>query len=268
MTMTVGCGRLQWILQRFEDTEKLAEALDRLGFRYTWHKVIPFVGQLDPEPEVTDPNSVILFGSYSLWRTAFERGWLPGVFQLAPFIKQDAWRPYLLNGEVRQFTVRQVAELQADETLHFVRPVSDSKEIAGAVMSTSEIIEMAQKVLGLTEDEIPRGSLSHDTELLLASPVKIFKEWRCWVVGEEVVTWSLYKEGSRVVYRQEMDDDALAFVRQMVSINSGYSPAYVIDICRTENGLKIIETNCMNAAGFYAADLMKLAVALDGLNFV
>jgi hypothetical protein len=257
---------MRWILQKFEDTEKLSAALDRLGIAYTWHKVVPSVGELDPEPEVADPNAVILFGSYSLWRMALKKNWSPGVFTIAPFLHEDVWKPFLLNGTVRLLTVREAAALKPAETLHFVRPVSDSKEIAGTVMSTSELIDTARAVLNLSEDEIPGGSLSHNTELLLAEPVRIHKEWRCWVVGGEVVTWSLYKEGTRVVYRAEIDDDALAFARKMATLNPDYSPAYVLDVCRTEAGLRIIETNCINAAGFYAADLFRLVAALEGLS--
>lgn len=47
---------MQWILQAFEDTEKLATALDRLGIGYSWHKVVPFVGDLLPEPDIPDPT--------------------------------------------------------------------------------------------------------------------------------------------------------------------------------------------------------------------
>lgn len=31
----------QWLLQEIEDTHRLAEALDRLGIAYSWHKVAP-----------------------------------------------------------------------------------------------------------------------------------------------------------------------------------------------------------------------------------
>jgi len=41
---------MQWLLQEFDDTRKLAEALDRLGISYTWHRVVPFVGELIPSP--------------------------------------------------------------------------------------------------------------------------------------------------------------------------------------------------------------------------
>ncbi|WP_300035998.1 ATP-grasp domain-containing protein [uncultured Roseobacter sp.] len=81
-----------------------------------------------------------------------------------------------------------------------------------------------------------------------------------------LLSLSLYKEGSRVVYRTEIDDDALEFARTLVAANPGYAPAYVIDICRTDDGLKMLETNCINAAGFYEADLLKLVSSIDAFS--
>lgn len=259
---------MQWLLQEFDDTHKLAEALDRLGIPYTWHKVVPFVGELIPKPVVAVPSSVVMFGSYTLWRNAEANGYWPGVFKLRPFVQEKAWHPYLLNGADALFlTLREIpARLADDGREWFLRPVDDSKEEPGNVKSTDEIIRMAERVLALDEDEIPGGSLRHDTLLMLTKPVRIMREWRLWAVDGRIVTYSLYKDGSRVVHRHEIDDDALAFGQSMVDTNPGYSPAYVLDICRTEEGLKLLETNCLNAAGFYAADLMKLAAAIDGLS--
>lgn len=259
---------MQWLLQEFEDTQKLAAALDRLGIGYSWHKVVPFVGDLLPEPEIEDPDAVVMFGAYTLWRYAAANGFWPGVFKLSPYVREDAWRPYLLNGADATFlTLREVpGQLAGDDRHWFLRPVDDSNETPGAVRTSAEIVEMANQVLALDEAEIPKGSLGHDTELMLTMPARILKEWRLWVVDGEVVAHSLYKEGARVVYRPEIDDDALVFARRMVAANPGYSRAYVIDICRTEAGLKLLETNCINAAGFYAADLMPLAAAIDGMR--
>ncbi|MNY05486.1 hypothetical protein D3C86_1382090 [compost metagenome] len=78
-----------------------------------------------------------------------------------------------------------------------------------------------------------------------------------------MVTYSLYKMGSRIIYRPEIDDDALEFTKRMVALNPGYAQAYVLDVCKCDDGLKIIETNCLNAAGFYAADLFKLIEAFE-----
>jgi len=259
---------MQWLLQEFEDTFKLAEALDHLGISYSWHKVVPFVGELIPEPAVADSNAVVLFGSYTLWRYAEKQVYRPGVFRLRPFVHEHAWQPYLLNGPDAVFlTVRDIPEqLSNDGRLWFLRPVDDAKQEPGNVKSTQEILGMAENVLTLEEEEIPQGSLRHDTLLMLTTPVRILREWRLWVVDDKIVTYSLYKEGARVVYRHEIDDDALEFAQRMVDINPNYSTAYVIDICRTQEGLKFLETNCINAAGFYAADLLKLATAIDSLS--
>ena len=261
---------MQWLLQEFEDTRKLAEALDRLEISYTWHKVVPFVGELIPEPVVDDPDAIVLFGSYTLWRYARDKNLKPGVFKLRPFVHETAWYPFMLNGSDAFFvTLRDIPESLTDDGKDwFFRPVDDSKEVAGGVKSAKEIILLAQKVLSLGEAEIPNGSLRHDTALMLTKPVRILKEWRLWAVGGKIVTYSLYKEGLRVVYRHEIDDDALEFAQHLVDLNADYSPAYVIDICRTEDGLRMIETNCINAAGFYAADLMRLASEIDEFRTV
>lgn len=256
---------MQWILQKFEDTERLSEALDKLQVPYSFHKVVPFIGELSPEPIIQNRDAIVLFGSYTLWRYAQAHNLTPGVFTIRPFVRETVWHPYLLNGADALFiTLRDIpAQLSAQGPDLFIRPVSDSKEVAGSVKSRGEIIELAKKVLSINPDEIPGGSMEHDTELMLTAPVRIQKEWRLWVVDGQIVTYSLYKEGRRVIYRPEIDDDALHFAQQRVDDNPDYARAYVIDVCRTEDELRMIETNCINAAGFYAADLVKLAHAID-----
>ncbi len=259
---------MQWILQQFEDTERLAQALEKLGIAYSMHKVVPFVGELYPEPTIADKNRVVLFGSYTLWRYAQAKNLSPGVFKIRPFVHEAAWHPYLLNGADALFmTLKNIPnDLPPEGPDLFFRPVSDSKEVAGSVKSRPEIIAMAEKVLSIDPAEIPGGSLEHETDLMLTQPVKIQKEWRLWVVDGRIVTYSMYKEGRRVVYRPEIDEDALAFAQHLVNANPGYARAFVIDVCRTADGLKMIETNCINAAGFYAADLLKIADAIDRLK--
>lgn len=258
---------MQWLLQEFEDTRKMADALDRLEIPYTWHKVVPFVGELTPPPNIKDPNAVVMFGSYTLWRYAQANDLKPGVFKIRPFVHEKPWHPFLLNGADALFlTLRDVPEqLPDDGRSWFLRPVEDSKEEPGRVKIAGDIIELANKVLTLEEHEIPTGSLRHDTELMLTNPVRILKEWRLWVVKDEIVTFSLYKEGSRVIYRHELDEDAFAFAKGLVRANPNYAPAYVIDVCRTDDGLKMLETNCINAAGFYEADLLKLVSSIDSI---
>lgn len=254
---------MQWILQDYEDTNKLGEILERAEIPHTFHKVVPFIGQLDPVPTIDDPDKVIMFGSYSLRHYAREHGLKPGVFELRPFIHEHNWQPFLLNGlDAKIIEARNLGSLEPDR-LFFIRPVEDSKEIAGSVMSGSEIEYMIKTVNNLKPEEYIKGSLTPDTLLMVTEPVNIQKEWRTWVVKDRVVTYSLYKQGSRVLYRPEIDDDALEFTKRMVALNPGYADAYVLDVCKCDDGLKIIETNCLNAAGFYAADLFKLIEAFE-----
>lgn len=259
---------MQWILQDFEDTRKLADALDTLNIPYTWHKVVPFVGELIPKPTVSDHRSVVMFGSYGLWKYAAVNNYWPGVFKIKPFVHETVWHDFLLNGADALFvTLCDIpTRLEDDGREWFLRPIDDSKEVAGSVKSAGEIIRLAEKVLALDEVEIPLGSLRHDTRMMLTQPVRILQEWRLWVVEGKVVTYSLYKDGSRVVYRHEIEKDALTFGQKMADVNPDYSPAYVIDICRTKQGLKMIETNCLNAAGLYAADIVKLVRAINSIS--
>jgi len=258
---------MQWILQSFEDTDKLAHVLDRMGIAYSLHKVVPFVGTLLPKPAIPNPNRVVLFGSYTLWRYAQAHNLRPGVFTIRPYIHEVPWHPFLLNGQdVRFMTVREIAyDLPPTDQSCFIRPVSDSKEIAGTVMTQREAVAMAQKVMSVPLDDIPQGALRHETEMMLARPARIQKEWRLWIVNDKIVTYSLYKEGTRVVYRSEIDADVLRFAQKLVSLNPDYAPAYVMDVSRSDRGLGLIETNCVNAAGFYAADLSKLVTAIEAL---
>jgi hypothetical protein len=257
---------MQRVLQQFEDTQKLAEALDVLGIAYSWHKVVPFIGDLIPEPEVRDPTAVVMFGSYTLWRYAEARGLKPGVFQIVAFVHEKPWQPYMVNGpDAALLTMRELATKLSDDGQWFIRPVSDSKELAGSVRTTAEIRETARKVMSLDPSEIPDGSLHPDTLMMLTPPAAIQTEWRIWIVKGKIVTYSLYKEHSRVTYRNEIDADALAFAETLAQLNADYSPAYVMDICRTAGGLRLLETNCINAAGFYAADLPRLVAAIEEL---
>lgn len=235
---------------------------------YSWHKIVPFVGDLTPPPEIADPNAVVLFGAYTMWKYAQAKGLKPGVFRIAPFVHQTARHPYLLNGADALFlTLSDIPErLPDDGTDWFLRPVADSKEQPGTVKSAAEIRALAQRVLAIDPSDIPRGSLRPDTELMLTPPARIEREWRIWAVEDRIVTYSLYKEGARVTYRHEIDPDAMAFVERLVAVNPDDAPAYVIDICRTSEGLRMLETNCINAAGFYEADLEKLVRAINAMS--
>lgn len=256
---------MQWLLQDFEDTRKLGAVLEDMGRDVSWHKIVPFAGDLLPEPEIKDPNAVLLFGAYSMWRYAEARGLQPGVVRIDPFLKQRAWHPFLLNGsEAMTMPFQDCAvHLQGNTDMWFLRPIEDSKEIPGRVMCAGDIARLSRKVAALPDEDLPVGSLRADTDVMLARPKTIFQEWRLWIVKDRIVSYSRYKSQGRIAYVHEIPKPALAFGASMVQANRGYAPAYVLDICSTADGFRIIETNGLNAAGFYAADLKALVIALE-----
>lgn len=254
---------MHWILQNniFFETgwDTLVSTLERFGISHSVHKVVPFVGELIPAPELKD-QKVICFGSYSMRHVAKREGWTPGVFDLfeQDFGKQLAhWGTQLLNAgsEVSAF---KDARFTADEL--FVRPTTDSKCFAGRVFSRDEFSEWQKTVcaLGLSDG----SSLTPETEVQLARPIVIHAEYRYWIVKGAIVTRSLYKRGSRVFSSSEVDQRIDEYVLERIGEWQPHD-AFVIDVCDTEEGMRIVELNTLNAAGFYAADVQKLVLALE-----
>ena len=107
--------------------------------------------------------------------------------------------------------------------------------------------------------------LTPETLIQVCRPKLILAEYRYWIAGGEIATRSLYKRGARVVYSSEVDERIDGFVREAIA---DWQPhrAFVIDVCDTPDGPRIVEINTLNAAGFYAADVQRLVWALEELE--
>lgn len=254
---------MHWILQNniFSETgwATLVETLARFDLPHSVHKVVPFVGELVPEPALAHQNA-ICFGSYSMRHAARLYHWTPGVFDLdAQDFKQQLrhWGDHMLNARSK---VCRFKEARFTAGRMFVRPTTDTKYFAGQVFERDDFLRWQNAVcaLGLTDN----SSLTPDTEIQLAPPIAIHAEYRFWVVKGQIVTRSLYKRGQRVMYSSEVDPRLDDYVMARVSEWMPHE-TFVIDVCDTEEGMRIVEINTLNAAGFYAADVQKLVLALQ-----
>jgi hypothetical protein len=143
----------------------------------------------------------------------------------------------------------------------FVRPAHDSKHFSGRIFSASEFTAWQSAVCNL----ISQGtSLTPKTLLQLSNPITIYAEYRFWVVAGEIVTHSLYKRGSQIVYANDVDERLLHFVNERIREWSPHQ-AFVIDVCDSEKGMKIVEINTINSSGFYAADVQRLVLSLQAM---
>lgn len=272
---------MHWILQEnlFRENEwnNLVSTLERFEIPYSVHKVIPFIGELVPPPRPQHPH-VICFGSYSMRHTAKKFGWTPGVFDLFDenfAVQRQNWGSMMLNhdSEIAKFKNVHLNEMA------FVRPIDDSKYFAGKVFEPEEFNEWVHKVAVLREDY--GNSLTGETLVQVCKPKKIYAEYRFWIVDGQVVTASLYKRGNRVIYDSNVDKHVHEFVDKVLSTKlgvtdirlsmraTGWMPAraFVLDVCETPEGMKVVEINTINSAGFYAANVTDLVLAIDGMRF-
>ena len=237
----------------------MIEGLERLGMEYEICRFIPFVHEVE---FTTDRKDVWCFGGYSMTNTAEKYGWNPGCMANANHDVEVYGKMYgdnMLNheGVCMEFT-DPLPEAEEYE-MFFARPTKDTKVFSGQVFTRHGWNEYVEKTIVNNAAQI----IMDETRMLVAPLKHIQQEIRCWAVGGKVVTISQYKLGYRVTYQNlDHDEEAVAFAQKMVDI---YQPAraFVIDICRTSEGMKVVEVNCINSAGFYDMNFQKLIMALE-----
>ena len=257
---------MYWVIQSNmyaeENYEHLLAALDRFKLPYSVHKVVPFVGTL--EPECNPPaGSVIVMGSTRLARVAQERGWKPGSFlneNFDYFVQRKHWGRAMLNYHSITYKFGSVQKMFWEDKPFFIRPMDDSKAFAGMVTDWPSYVEWRDKVAKLTPEDDP--TLTLDTKVIVGPVMEIYREYRLFVTDQRVVTASLYKIGSRPQSDATVEPAILAFGEELAK---KWSPAeaYAMDIADTPRGLKVIEVNNINSAGWYKADMNKLVAALE-----
>lgn len=265
---------MHWILQsnlyHEEGMVELLATLERYSIPHSQHKVVPFVGELEPDIDVS--GSVICFGSYAMRHIAKKKGWSPGVFDLEGVdfdVQYNHWGTLMLNADARVMRFADVS-LPVGEC-RFIRPVEDLKTFAGALFDAEEFQAWQHKVVNLKEDD--GSTLTADTKVLVAYPKQIQREFRFWVVNGRVVTGCQYKAGSRVLYDTLVETGAEWLASWIAdtsgfALNGGWQPAkaYVLDIARIGYDYKIVEINTINAAGLYKANVPKLVEALENFG--
>lgn len=270
---------MHWILQNniFKESafDELLAVLERFNISHSIHKVVPFIGELEPAPSI-DHDNVICMGSYSMRHYAKKMGWNPGVFDLEPFdftVQMQHWGQYMLNADA---VVSRFEDVNFTEEQMFIRPIHDSKVFAGNVFTKDEFYEWKRKVCVLEHDY--GDSLTKNTLVQVCKPKKIYAEYRFWIVAQRIVTASLYKRGTQVIYSLQVDAAVYSFANQILKTknnstsitlsmaNDGWQPhdAFCLDIAETPDGFKVVEINTLNSCGFYAANMTDLVLSLEG----
>lgn len=280
-----------WVVQNNLYNEqgyaRFIEALDRLGLDRVIVKPIPFTNRFVPEdfdsmtqevddveePYIDDSGKVVVCGATTLNRISKERKWNPGTY-LNDNFEFEIWRDgfgseYILNVDSIVCRVKDGWVLYWNTTIIdncesvFIRPTDDSKAFAGTVMTEDEFDKWRKNISSIEEVEFQ--PLHQNTQISISSFKKINAEYRMFVVDGKVITGSLYKRGITVISDSNVDQNIIDFAQSMVD---KWQPAkaFVIDIADTDKGLKVIEINNINSAGFYECDVQKIIMALEEME--
>ncbi len=157
----------------------------------------------------------------------------------------------MLNADV---TMGTLATVQIDRAANFfIRPLEDNKAFDGAVID-AEMLDAWRRD--------PARERFLDMAVMV-SPVKpIYREYRLFIVNNQIVTGSVYRVGGRAEVSPDVEDYVLDFARSVIQ---RWTPAEscVMDIALTDSGLKVIEFNNINSSGFYASDVAKYVDAIQ-----
>lgn len=192
-------------------------------------------------------------------RISKKYGWIPGALITENHdynVYSKYYKDNLLNYDSRVVDFGDDFIWEYDQ--HFIRPCLDSKSFTGKVYEKKEWDDFRSRMLSHPDDT----SLRSDSKIQVAVQKKITQEVRCWVVKGKIVTQSTYRRGSFLVYDNIVDQDALDFVQDMVNIYQ-LADTFVIDVCLTDKGWKIVECGSTSCAGFYDADMQKLIMSLE-----
>jgi len=264
---------MHWVIQsdiyKEENYVNLTATLERFGLSYSVHKIVPFAGTLDPEPNIQGP--VIVLGSYSLARQAHLRGWTPGAFtaNLDFQIQRAHWHDRMLNADAKIYAF---GDIPFQREPFFVRPTRDTKAYTGIVVDWGEYekwrdsLERAPETNDPVNDPLGVSVHALTDSTMVCAKKSIWSETRTWVVDGHVVTYSGFKVGTLQRYTgpEAVDQRVVDFANECAQL---WSPnrAYVLDVAETAHGLKIGEVNNLNAAGWYRCDMQKLVMALENM---
>ncbi|XZF16425.1 ATP-grasp domain-containing protein [Chitinophagaceae bacterium MMS25-I14] len=246
---------VQWVVQSnltaLASLEALRLACEGCGIKFLALEVIPFTDRL-PDFDRSLPS--IVYGTTTFNELAGRDAELSkGLFFDAETFSIEnyfaKWGRHMLNygATVTTFNKLMTARDYSPDKLFFIRPDDDSKSFAGEVKRFDEIEAWFNqlRITGSTQ-------LWPDSKIIVSEPYNIHFEWRLWIVNKKVIAASLYREYFRLKKAEGCPESVIAFAEERCR---EYTPhdVFVMDVCLCGDEYYIVECNCVNGAGFYAA---------------
>ena len=262
---------MHWVLDRTLIRERghadLIAALERQGVPYSEVMKPPFADWLCDENkervELDVGHDVFVTGTLSMRLVSERYDWNPGYVEgMNQETIIEAWGEEVLNHDAQIAAFR---DLVVPDQPFFARPVEDTKSFSGTVYNPQDFIDCRKRVMNIETSE---ATITGDDLVMTSTLKKIYAEYRLFVIDGKIVTGSRYKLGSRVEYSETLDPAMLEYARARIK---EFCPikAMCLDIAHIEGPepYKVIETNSISSAGFYACDMNAFVGAINEAYF-
>lgn len=230
------------------ESGKMQKACEGYDIPVTLFKVIPFKRGM-PQLRATFP--FVLIGSTTLNRNALKsRKYRHGVFfnnNFKPSLYAYGYSTDYLNFDMDIYKIKDIPnDFCHPEDEIFIRSNDDSKEISGGTVLFKELLDIKNN----TETHWTGGDLFGPNSEICISPVQnVLAEYRFIVMEGKIAGCSRYRPSIHYA----VPDDVKQFAQKMIAKWQPHD-IFVLDICETNDGLKVVECNCVNGSGWYDAD--------------
>jgi hypothetical protein len=250
-----------------DDTEiaLTVEALNKLGYEWIDFGLIPFTKEItNLEAFPTDRMVIPLAGTKLL--TLGAEGMLPRNWEIwyenslmDQYYARGILKDHMLNADSELYEYHEVAEKTFKED-RFIKPTSDGKAFAGVVIPAGT--SLRQHLETVTHQPI-----DVDENVLVARIRNIDREFRCFVVDDQVVGVSEYKS-ARGIKAKVVEPSMVRGLEIYVHNLPASIPLACVDVCEVlgDDGVvkcwKIVEINCFHCCGMYKVDRAAVFEAL------
>lgn len=254
---------LNWLVQTNLVKEELfpsiEEAAKKHGHGCVGLKIIPFSDSVEFLADIgfaPPEGKLIPYGSTSMIKMFDRSKWnKQGFFFNQENLRTSKWVQELgirmLNWDARFGTLKSFIGAPLDERRFFVKPDNDLKDFTGSSLCMAEIATFY--------DQVSAGGFCFNTDIpiVVSSLKNTGWEYRIFMIKDRAIAWSSYKLKEMCLTDKRVPSEVIRFAQDTAQI---WRPdeAYVIDVCETDDGFKVVEFNCLNASGFYSCDVEKI----------
>lgn len=239
-----------------KDVNELVNVFEKNQIEYELFYHIPFD---DSYPKIDKTKNAFVYAASSVTDKVFsDNQEFSGVFahtkdiNLAHFFKTSPdlmWNQPLYMGPFKDFKLT--------EKEIFLRPLIDSKWIAGMVLDENEYYDWKQKLENIEFDF---------NESIFVSKVNAPQdEFRLFFVNSKFSTGTQYKRDFETYKNKKVPEFVIHLAETFTKRNKENLPqSFVVDIGVGVGHTGVIEVNGINNAGFYEIDKQKLILDLIG----